>query len=133
MASAKKSSGGRTYSRGASASVGRALHEEKRGTLRRGRQGHGGKVTDPKQAIAIALNEARERVEQVPPPPRGSASATRPTGAKKASAKKSSAKKASAKTSGAKKAGAKRATAKRPSAKKSSARKSGAKRTSATR
>jgi hypothetical protein len=35
--------------------IGRVMHEFKHGELRRGR---GGKVKNPKQAIAIALNEA---------------------------------------------------------------------------
>jgi hypothetical protein len=37
-----------------------------RGTLRSGKGGKGGKVTNPKQAIAIGLSEARERGAKVP-------------------------------------------------------------------
>jgi hypothetical protein len=42
MATAKKASGGQAYSPEAGESVGRAMHAEKEGTLRRGKQGHGG-------------------------------------------------------------------------------------------
>ena len=69
MAPAKRSSRDGSGSAAASESVGRALHAEKRGTLRRGKQGHGGKVTSRAQAIAIGLNEAREAGADVPPPP----------------------------------------------------------------
>ena len=43
--------------------VGRVMHEFKRGELARGR---GGKVRDPKQAIAIALSEAGASNRQSP-------------------------------------------------------------------
>ena len=81
---AKKSStkkSGRKYGKGASKSVERAMHKEKKGTLKSG--GSGKKVTNPKQAIAIGLSEAREKGEKVPPP-------------KKKSKKKSSRKKSAA-------------------------------------
>ncbi|HEY0760585.1 MAG TPA: DUF6496 domain-containing protein [Acidisarcina sp.] len=68
--SAKKSSGsksGRKYSPEASASVGKEMHEMKRGKLR---SGSGQKVTNPKQAIAIGLSEARKAGKKVPPPPK---------------------------------------------------------------
>jgi hypothetical protein len=42
----------------------REMHE---GKLRSGRSGK--RVTDPKQAIAIALSEARKKGEKVPPNP----------------------------------------------------------------
>jgi len=124
---AKKSAGGRKYGRAAGKSVERAMHREKRGTLRRGRGGRGGKVTDPKQAIAIGLNEAREKGANVPDRP----SAAKKSGAKKAGAKRSGAKKAGAKKAGAKKAGAKRTSAKKSGAKRSTAKKSARKRSSA--
>jgi hypothetical protein len=44
--------------------VGNAMHEMKRGTLRSG--GSGKKVTDPRQAIAIGLSEARRAGAKVP-------------------------------------------------------------------
>ena len=77
---AKKKSGARTYSKGASKKVGRALHKAKKGTLKSGRSGK--KVTSQKQAIAIGLSEARAEGKKVP---------------KKKSAKKKSTKKKSTK------------------------------------
>jgi hypothetical protein len=44
------------------------MHEMKRGKLRSGRSGK--KVTNPKQAIAIGLSEARRKGGKVPPPPK---------------------------------------------------------------
>ena len=41
------------------------MHEMKRGELRSGRSGK--KVTNPKQAIAIGLSEARRAGAKVPP------------------------------------------------------------------
>ena len=54
------------YGKAASKSVKRALEREKRGTLRLGKAGKGGKVTTRKQAIAIGLSEARKRGAKVP-------------------------------------------------------------------
>ena len=51
------------YGKAASKSVKRAMHREKRGTLRSGK---GGKVTSRKQAIAIGLSEARKKGAKVP-------------------------------------------------------------------
>ena len=65
-ASSRKSSG-RKYSKGASKSVESAMRRRKRGTLRRGKSGHGGKVKSRKQAIAIGLSEARKKGAKVPP------------------------------------------------------------------
>jgi hypothetical protein len=62
--SARKS--GRKYSKGASKSVKSAMGRRKRGTLRRGKAGHGGKVKSRKQAIAIGLSEARKKGSKVP-------------------------------------------------------------------
>jgi len=56
--------------------VGRAMHELKEGKLKSGRSGK--KVTNPKQAVAIGLSEARKAGAKVP--------------AKRSSAKRSSAK-----------------------------------------
>src|SRR6476660_4113607 len=108
---AKKSSSkksGRKYSKGASKSVEAAMHERKKGTLKSG--GSGKKVTNPKQAIAIGLSEARKEGGKVPP--------AKKSAAKKAPAKKSSAKKTTAKKAPAKKTSAKKASAKKTSAKK---------------
>jgi Family of unknown function (DUF6496) len=54
------------YSRSAGKDVKRAMHKRKRGTLRRGKKGHGGKVKSRKQAIAIGLSEARKKGKKVP-------------------------------------------------------------------
>jgi hypothetical protein len=54
----------RKYSKAASKKVERALHEEKRGTLKSGRSGK--TVTSRKQAIAIGLSEARREGKKVP-------------------------------------------------------------------
>jgi hypothetical protein len=56
----------RKYGEAASKSVERAMRREKRGTLRSGKGGKGGKVTSRKQAIAIGLSEARKRGAKVP-------------------------------------------------------------------
>jgi hypothetical protein len=62
MATTKKRS--RKYGEGASATVEKVMHEQKKGTLRSG--GSGKKVVSRKQAIAIGLSEAREAGEKVP-------------------------------------------------------------------
>ena len=56
----------RRYSRSASKDVKSAMHKRKRGTLRRGKSGRGGKVKSRKQAIAIGLSEARKKGKKVP-------------------------------------------------------------------
>jgi hypothetical protein len=63
-----KSKTGRRYGKTAGNKVERALHEMKRGELRSGRSGK--KVTNPKQAVAIGLSEARKRGAKVPAAPR---------------------------------------------------------------
>ncbi|HET8533620.1 MAG TPA: DUF6496 domain-containing protein [Methylomirabilota bacterium] len=63
---AKKKARKRKYSRAASRDVERAMRRRKRGTLRSGKGGKGGKVTSRKQAIAIALSEARKKGKKVP-------------------------------------------------------------------
>ncbi len=52
------------YGKAAGAKVERAMEEMKAGKLRSGRSGK--KVTNPKQAIAIGLSEARRRGAKVP-------------------------------------------------------------------
>jgi hypothetical protein len=54
------------YGKAAAKSVKSALHREKKGTLRSGKGGKGGKVTSRKQAIAIGLSEARKKGAKVP-------------------------------------------------------------------
>ncbi len=103
---ARKKSSKRKYSPKASKTVEREMHEFKRGKLKSGRSGK--KVTNPKQAIAIGLSEARSEGAKVP--------------AKKSSSKKSSAKKKSSSKSSSKK----KATSRKKSSgrKKSSSKKS---------
>ncbi len=72
---AKKSSGkkspakksGRKYSSGAGKQVKTEMHEMHQGKLKSGRSSK--KVTNPKQAIAIGLSEARKKGEKVPENP----------------------------------------------------------------
>jgi Family of unknown function (DUF6496) len=54
------------YGKAAAKSVKSAMHREKRGTLRSGKGGKGGRVTSRKQAIAIGLSEARKKGAKVP-------------------------------------------------------------------
>jgi hypothetical protein len=56
----------RRYSRAASGDVKSAMRRRKRGTLKRGKGGRGGKVKSRKQAIAIGLSEARKKGKKVP-------------------------------------------------------------------
>jgi hypothetical protein len=63
---AKKKSGAKKYGDAASKSIKSAMHREKKGTLRSGKGGKGGKVTSRKQAIAIGLSEARKKGAKVP-------------------------------------------------------------------
>ncbi len=56
----------RKYSRGASKDVETAMRRRKKGKLKRGKGGHGGKVKSRKQAIAIGLSEARKEGKKVP-------------------------------------------------------------------
>jgi len=56
----------RKYSRSASKDVKRAMHRRKRGTLRSGKGGRGGRVKSRKQAISIGLSEARRKGKKVP-------------------------------------------------------------------
>ena len=64
---ATRRSSRRKYSRSASKDVERAMHRRKKGTLKSGKAGKGGKVKSRKQAIAIGLSEARKKGKKVPP------------------------------------------------------------------
>jgi len=66
MAAAKRKSGRRKYGKAASKRVESAMRRKKKGTLRSGRGGKGGKVKSRKQAIAIGLSEARAKGAKVP-------------------------------------------------------------------
>jgi hypothetical protein len=56
----------RRYSRSASRDVKREMHRYKRGKAKSGKGGRGGPVKSRKQAIAIALSEARKKGKRVP-------------------------------------------------------------------
>lgn len=71
------------YGKKSQEKVERAMHEMKEGTLKSGRSGK--KVTNPKQAIAIGLSEAREEGGKVPK------KATRKAAAKSGAKKKTTA------------------------------------------
>lgn len=62
----KAKSSHRKYDPAASKSVASAVRREKKGTLRSGKGGKGGKVTGREQAIAIGLSEARKKGARVP-------------------------------------------------------------------
>ena len=54
------------YGKTAGKMVRNAMRRRKRGTLRSGKGGKGGAVKSRKQAIAIALSEARKKGAKVP-------------------------------------------------------------------
>lgn len=93
------------YGKKASEKVEEAMREMKAGKLK---SGSGKKVTNPKQAIAIGLSEARDAGGKVPPPERA---AKKKTAAKKGAAKKRAAKKAPAKKKATKRTGARKSAA----------------------
>ena len=62
----RKSSSRRKYGKAASKTVAGAMRRKKKGTLRSGKGGKGGRVTTRKQAIAIGLSEARKKGARVP-------------------------------------------------------------------
>jgi hypothetical protein len=66
--SSSASSSTRKYSPSASKDVEREMKAMKEGKLKSGRSGK--TVTNPKQAIAIGLSEARKEGKKVPPPPK---------------------------------------------------------------
>jgi hypothetical protein len=102
---AKKKSAAKKSSTKGKAKVGKVMHEYKRGQLK---SGSGQKVKNPRQAIAIGLNEARRSGADIPPKGKGAAKKKSAGTSKKAGAKKSPAKKSSAKKSSAKKTSRKR-------------------------
>jgi hypothetical protein len=98
----KKSGNGRRYGKKAQQKVQEELHEMKEGKLRSGRSGK--KVTNPKQAIAIGLSEARAEGDKVPPVPKKSGRSKK-SSASKSSAQKSTGKKRTKSSSGKKSPG----------------------------
>jgi hypothetical protein len=75
------------YSRSAGKDVKRAMHKRKKGTLKSGKGGKGGKVKSRKQAIAIGLSEARKKGKKVPK--KKSSSKKRKSSSKRKSSRKS--------------------------------------------
>lgn len=80
-----------TYSKTAGKKVEESMREMKEGKLKSGRSGK--RVTNPKQAIAIGLLEARESGAKLPAKKKASSKAASKGSAKKTSAKKTAAKK----------------------------------------
>lgn len=106
------------YSKTAQKTVASAMRKMKKGKLTTGKSGK--KVTDPKQAIAIGLSEAKEKGAKVPAPKKKAAAkktATKKTAVKKVAAKKVTPKKAAKKTAP-KKAVSKKAPTKKAATKK---------------
>jgi len=114
MAAKKKSSGRKTAAKktgakktaskssrkespGARRKVSKVMHEYKHGELKSGGRR---KVKNRKQAIAIALSEARQSGEKVPPPKKKS---TRKSTVKKSASKKSGGRKTAGRKSSSKK------------------------------
>jgi hypothetical protein len=54
------------YGKAAGKSVKSAVRRKKKGTLKSGKGGRGGRVKSRKQAIAIGLSEARKKGAKVP-------------------------------------------------------------------
>jgi hypothetical protein len=54
------------YSKKAQNKIEEVMHEFKEGTLKSGKNGENGKVTNRKQAIAIGISEAKEAGLKVP-------------------------------------------------------------------
>ena len=83
------------YSRSAGKDVKSAMHRRKKGSLKRGKGGKGGTVKSKKQAIAIALSEARKKGKKVPKPKTAKKKVAKKKVAKKKVARKKAAKKKS--------------------------------------
>lgn len=82
------------YSKKSQESVKENMHEMKEGKLK---SGSGKKVTNPKQAIAIGLSEARKSGAKAPKKAAGKKAAPKKTASKKATGKKPGPKKGSSK------------------------------------
>ena len=89
MAARKKSSSRRKYGEAAIKAVESAMRRRKRGTLKSGPGGKGGRVKSRKQAIAIGLSEARKKGAKVPRKASGRKSSGRKTSGRKSSGWKS--------------------------------------------
>ncbi len=97
------------YGKKAQQKVREVMRERKRGTLKSGRSGK--KVTNPKQAIAIGLSEARKAGAKVP--------SKRTSAGKKSTSKKSTSKKSATKRPAKKKSSSRKSSTKRASSKRS--------------
>jgi hypothetical protein len=86
MATRKKS--GRKYGKAAGKRVERAMKKRKKGMLRSGRGGKGGRVKSRKQAIAIGLSEARKKGAKVPAKRKSSGGRKKTGGRKKRASKR---------------------------------------------
>ncbi|MGF6848483.1 glucan-binding YG repeat protein [Chitinophaga sp. W3I9] len=117
------------YSKESQHKVEKSMHEMHEGKLKSGRSKK--KVTNPKQAIAIGLSEAREEGAKVPKKAAAKKSTTRKSTAKKAAPKKAAAKKSTAKKSTAKKAAPRKAAAKKSTGRKTAAKKTTARKSTA--
>ncbi|HPH90477.1 MAG TPA: DUF6496 domain-containing protein [Ferruginibacter sp.] len=104
------------FSKAAQKKVATAMKEMKKGTLKSG--GSGKKVTNPKQAIAIGLSEAREKGAKAPKKKTAVKKSAKKSVPKKAVAKKAAPKKAAPKKAAPKKAASKKAAVKKDSPKK---------------
>jgi len=104
------------YGKKSEKKVEEAMHEMHEGKLKSGRSGK--KVTNPKQAVAIGLSEARKEGDKVPPEKSKSKSSSKKSAAKKSDSKKSAPKKSAAKKSSSNKSDDKKSAPKKSSAKK---------------
>jgi hypothetical protein len=84
----KESGSGKKYGSLAGKKVEKAMHEMKHGELKSG--GSGKKVTNPKQAVAIGLSEAREAGGKVPKTASSKSSGSKSSSSKSSSSGKSS-------------------------------------------
>ncbi len=66
MATKSRKKSSRKYGEAAGKTVESAMRRRKKGTLRSGKGGKGGKVKSREQAIAIGLSEARKKGAKVP-------------------------------------------------------------------
>jgi uncharacterized protein DUF6496 len=103
----------RKYSKATQEKVHEEMHEMKEGKLKSGRSGK--KVTNPKQAIAIGLSEARKEGKKAPAKSSKKSASKKSTSTKKTAGKKSS---GSKKTAGKKTAASKKTAKKKTAAKK---------------
>lgn len=86
--STRKKTSGRKYGKAAGKRVESAMKRRKKGTLRSGRGGKGGKVTSRKQAIAIGLSEARQKGAKVPSKRKASGARKKSGGRRKSASKR---------------------------------------------